>query len=219
MTSRSVTNERKKRPRIRRRRKEQRPGEILDAALRIFAQSGFAGTKLDDVAAAAGIGKGTIYLYFETKEDLFRAVVRQLFLSNFETLRQLVPVEGSSAHAILRRFAERLLTVIESDLGAVIKIVVTESEAFPWIAEFYVREVAGQILPWIESVIAMGIERGEFRRVDPHSVVPLWGAPFLALTILTQTIGRQKALPFEPRTVIDAHVDMFLRGLRPGPLH
>jgi AcrR family transcriptional regulator len=215
MTDGSVAKLRKTRPlrRVRRRRKEQRPREILDAALRMFAQHGFAGTKLDEVATAAGIGKGTIYLYYETKEDLFRAVVRQLFLSNFAVLQQLVAVEGSSAKAILRQFAERLLLMIESDLGAVIKIVITESEAFPWIAEFYLHEIVARIIPWMLGVISMGIERGEFRRIDPRSVVPLWGAPFITLAILRQTIGRRTALPFEPRAVIEAHVEMFLRGL------
>src|SRR5579883_1022372 len=113
------------------RRKDARPGEIIAAALASFAQRGFAATKLEDVAAAAGISKGTIYLYFPTKEDLFRAVVRQAVLPNLQAAEgDLAEHTGSSAD-LLRMLARRFLQLLETDLTAVPKLVVAESGNFP----------------------------------------------------------------------------------------
>src|SRR5271166_5322803 len=118
-------------PRRRARRKEARPGEIVEAALRLFADRGFAATKLEDVAAAAGIGKGTIYLYFPTKEDLFRAVVRQAVLPNLEAAEaDMAAFTGSSAD-LLRLLTQRFLRLLDTDLTAVPKLVVAESGNFP----------------------------------------------------------------------------------------
>src|ERR1700722_15466151 len=94
------------------RRKEARPGEIVTAALASFAERGFAATKLEDVATAAGIGKGTIYLYFPTKEDLFRSVVRQAVLPNLEAAAALLDDPNTSAADILRAIAERFLRLL-----------------------------------------------------------------------------------------------------------
>src|ERR1700733_8433576 len=123
-------------PRRRARRKEARPGEIVEAALRLFADRGFAATKLEDVAAAAGIGKGTIYLYFPTKEDLFRAVVRQAVLPNLAAAEADLANHAGSAADLLRMMAQRFLDALESDLTAIPKLVVAESGNFPAIAQF-----------------------------------------------------------------------------------
>src|ERR1700735_2920949 len=109
-------------PRRRARRKEARPGEIVEAALRLFADRGFAATKLEDVAAAAGIGKGTIYLYFPTKEDLFRTVVRQAVLPNLEAAEALLLDPDAPASDILRAIAERFLVLLDTDLTAIPKL-------------------------------------------------------------------------------------------------
>lgn len=63
---------------VRARRKFERPGEILEAAFEEFVENGYAGTRLEDVAARAGVTKGTIYFYFESKEDVFASMVREL---------------------------------------------------------------------------------------------------------------------------------------------
>src|ERR1700753_80205 len=111
-------------PRRRARRKEARPGEIVEAALRLFADSGLAATKLEDVAAAAGISKGTIYLYFPTKEDLFRAVVRQAVLPNLEMAEGQFSAHTGSCADLLRLLAQRFLQLLDSNLTAVPKLVV-----------------------------------------------------------------------------------------------
>src|ERR1700752_4478168 len=126
---------------IRTRRKDARPGEIIAAALASFAERGYAATKLEDVAAAAGIGKGTIYLYFPTKEDLFRAVVRQAVLPNLEAVAALTADPNAAAGDILRAITERFLLLLDTDLTAIPKLIVAESGNFPAIARFYAEEV------------------------------------------------------------------------------
>jgi AcrR family transcriptional regulator len=195
------------------RRKDARPAEIVAAALALFAERGFAATKLEDVAARAGIGKGTIYLYFPTKEDLFRAVVRQGLVPNLEAAEAMVAAHTGSASDMLREIARHVLRVIESDLTAIPKLVITESGNFPAIAQFYAEEVVKRGIRLIGGVIARGIERGEFRPVDLQSVLPLFVAPFLMMALWRHSLGRHTDIGFDPRKVIETHLDVLLRGL------
>ncbi len=204
-------------PPRRARRKQARPGEIVQAALASFAERGFAATRLEDVAAAAGISKGTIYLYFPTKEDLFRAVVRQAVLPNVAAAEaELVAHTGSSGD-LLRLLAERFLALLDSDLTAIPKLVVAESGNFPAIAQFYADTVLRRAFALVETVLARGMERREFRRMDVHSVLPLFAAPFLLLLLWKHSLGRHTDLGFDPRAVAEAHLDVLLRGLAPDP--
>jgi AcrR family transcriptional regulator len=204
-------------PRRRARRKEARPGEIVEAALRLFADRGFAATKLEDVAAAAGIGKGTIYLYFPTKEDLFRAVVRQAVLPNLAAATAIAQDPDTSAADILRAIAEHFLRLLNTDLTAIPKLVVAESGNFPAIAKFYAEEVILKGMALIRGVLAQGIERGEFRPVDLDSALPLFSAPLLLLLLWKHSLGRHTDIQFDARAVIATHLDVLLRGLAADP--
>lgn len=197
------------------RRKEARPAEIVRAALALFADRGFAATKLEDVAKAAGIGKGTIYLYFPTKDDLFRAVVRQELLPNVEQLEALVARHTGSSAELIRLLAERFLTLFDSPLTAIPKLVVTEAGNFPAIARFYAEEVAGRGIGLLARVFARGVERGEFRPIDPTVAPPLLMAPFMLLILWKHSLGRHTAPLFDPRAMIALHLDTLLRGLAP----
>jgi AcrR family transcriptional regulator len=200
---------------VRTRRKDARPGEIIAAALASFAERGYAATKLEDVAAAAGISKGTIYLYFQTKEDLFRAVVRQAVLPNLEAAEaQFASHEGSCAD-LLRALAQRFLHLLDSDLTAVPKLVIAESGNFPAIAQFYADTVLRRAFALVEGILTRGMERGEFRRLDVHAILPLFAAPFLLLALWKHSLGRHTDLTFAPRAVAEAHLDVLLRGLAP----
>jgi AcrR family transcriptional regulator len=192
------------------RRKEARPGEIVAAALASFAERGYAATKLEDVAAAAGISKGTIYLYFPTKEDLFRAVVRQAVLPNVEAAEAQFASHTGSCADLLRMQAQRFL---DSDLTAIPKLIVAESGNFPAIAQFYADTVLRRAFRLIEGILARGMERGEFRRMDVHATLPLFAAPFLLLALWKHSLGRHTDLSFDARAVAEAHLDVLLRGL------
>jgi AcrR family transcriptional regulator len=195
------------------RRKDARPAEIITAALALFTERGFAATRLEDVAARAGIGKGTIYLYFPTKEELFRAVVRERLAPNLEAMEAIVAGHSGSSAELLRRIAERAQQLIASDITAIPKLVLAESGNFPAIAQLYAEEVARRGIALIERVIALGIATKEFRSLDPHSLVPLFTGPFLVMALWRHSLGRHTDVQFDPRKVIAAHLDVFLRGL------
>ena len=150
------------------RRKEARPGEIVTAALASFAERGYAATKLEDVATAAGISKGTIYLYFPTKEDLFRAVVRQAVLPNVEEAEADLAAHAGSSADLLRMLAQRFLRLLDTDLTAIPKLVVAESGNFPAIAQFYADAVLRRAFHLVEGILTRGIQRGEFRPMDSN---------------------------------------------------
>ncbi len=202
-------------PPRRTRRKEARPGEILAAALALFAEHGFAATRLEDVARRAGLSKGTIYLYFPTKEALFRAVVRQGVVPNIAAMEAMAASHTGSAAALLGEIARRMLSLSESDLAVIPKLVLTESGNFPRIARFYAEEVASRGWRLIASVLARGVERGEFRPLDVPSVVPLFVAPILLLLLWRTSFARHGALPLDPGAILAAHLEMLSRGLAP----
>ena len=204
-------------PRPRSRRKETRPAEITAAALELFLERGFAATKLEDVAARAGVGKGTIYLYFPTKVELFRAVLRVGWLPNLEAAEAIVAEHAGSAAEVLRKLAAHALRIIDSPMIAIPKLVLAESGNFPAIARLYVEEVGTRAIRLLAGVIASGVQRGEFRPVEPAAVVPLFGAPFLMMAMVKHSIGRHTALPFDPAAVIETHLDVLLRGLAAEP--
>ena len=197
------------------RRKEARPSEIVAAALASFAERGYAATKLEDVAAVAGISKGTIYLYFPTKEHLFRAVVEQAVLPNVEAAEGDLAAHTGSSADLLRMLAQRFLRLLDSDLTAVPKLVVAESGNFPEIAQFYADAVLRRAFRLIEGILARGVARGEFRPLDVHATLPLFAGPFLLLALWKHSLGRHTDLSFDPRAVAEAHIETLLRGLAP----
>jgi len=203
--------------RRRARRKEDRPAEIIAAALHLFSERGFAATKLEDVATAAGIGKGTIYLYFPTKEDLFRAVVRQAVLPNLDAVAAMAADPDLRASDILRAMAERFLQLLDTDLTAIPKLVLAESGNFPALARFYAEEVVYKGMALIRAVLARGIERGEFRPVDLDGALPLFSAPLLLLALWKNSLGRHTDIQLDPRKVVTTHLDVLLRGLAADP--
>lgn len=197
------------------RRSEDRPAEIASAALRLFAERGFAATTLEQVARQAGITKGTLYLYFATKEELFRAVVRQELLPNLAGLESFVASYTGSIAALLRLLPASAATLMQSDIAGIPKLVLTEAGNFPEVATFYAEEVLGRGMKLFEQVLRRGIAQGEFREVEPRDLMPIFAGPILILLLAKQSIGRHAALPFDLHTVLCTHIEMFLCGLAP----
>jgi AcrR family transcriptional regulator len=204
-------------PPRRQRRKGARPSEIVEAALALFGERGFAATRLEDVALRAGVSKGTVYLYFPTKEDLFRAVLRQGLLPNLEAMEAAVAADQGPAPALLHQIAERLVGLLDSDLTAIPKLVLAESGNFPAIAQLYADEVVTRAMALLTGILTRGIERGELRRIDPQSAIPSFIAPFLMMALWKHSIGRHTEIAMDPKTVMEAHMDLLLRGLEPRP--
>jgi AcrR family transcriptional regulator len=200
-----------------RRRKEARPEEILAAALESFAERGFAATRLEDVAARAGISKGTLYLYFKSKEELFKAVVRETLLPNLARLETMVgSFEGPSA-LLLEQLLLTIGGVLGSRIGAIPKLVIAEAGNFPDLARFYFDEVIQRGLGLIARILRRGIARGEFRPIDVDRAVFCVIAPMLIAALWKNSLEPYgKAAPLDADALARAHLDLLLRGLRAG---
>jgi AcrR family transcriptional regulator len=196
------------------RRKDARIPEILDAALACFAERGFAGTRMDDIAARAGISKGTIYLYFDSKEAVFKALARQSIGAQLEgVLARVSAFPGPSAELLRFVIATLGNFAAASDRVVLAKVLLAEAGNFPELVEFWRREIVDRGVSMFEIILKRGIARGEFRDVPTQHAARLCIAPVL-LTVLWRTIFAPfDAAPYDYRGLIDTHLETLLRGL------
>ena len=153
----------------RRRCPDERPQQILDAALEIFGERGLAGARLEDIARRAGIAKGTIYLYFPNKEELFREVVRHTVVARFDDAeRDMAPLARESAAGQLRAYLVAWWGFACTDaFQQVYRLIMGEMHRFPEFAEFWAREVVARSHRLVGGIVARGVAAGEFRPIDP----------------------------------------------------
>ena len=150
------------------RRAEDRPREICSAALEVFAEKGFAAAKLDEIARRAGVSKGTLYLYFSDKQELFRAVIRDTISPNIEAVRASLEQTDLPLEEIVRTFLPRFAALAEKlPIGAVAKMVIGESRNFPEIAKVWHDVVLSNAIGTIARIIERAQERGEVRPGGP----------------------------------------------------
>jgi AcrR family transcriptional regulator len=199
------------------RRKEARPSEIVAAALRLFTKRGYAATRLEDVAAAAEISKGTLYLYFANKEELFKAVVRETVLPNLDRAAAIAAEHEGSAGDLLRKLMRHFGAMLETEMAAVPKLVIAEAGNFPELARFYAEAVVSRGVALLAGIIERGVESGEFRPVDIGATVPSILAPFLMMALWKHSLGPHAKLSFDARVVLEGHAELVLRGLAAGP--
>ncbi len=199
------------------RRKEARPGELLEAALELFAEKGFAATRLDNVASRAGVSKGTLYLYFDSKEELFKAVVRSGIVRAIEEGEALVEQFKGSASELLRVFVLGWWERIGStSLSGIPKLMLSEARNFPELADFYYKEVIQRGEQVFRRALERGIESGEFRRVDIGYAVQVLLSPIVMLSVWRHSLGYCQSQPSDPLRYLETYLDLALAGLR-GP--
>lgn len=197
-----------------RRRKQARPPEILDAALAVFAEKGFSAARVEDIAARAGVSKGTVYLYFESKQDMFRALVREGMAASLHTVAAMAARHEGPSADLLRLFLSGTAGVIlGSPLAAVPKIIISESGNFPEIAEFYRREVIDAGLGLLAQIIERGMARHEFRPVVAQHAAMLCIAPVVLSAIWKSCFAQFDPAPFDMQAFISLHLDLFLSGI------
>ncbi len=202
----------------RRRRKDARPQEILDAALASFAEKGFNAARVEDIAARAGVSKGTVYLYFDSKQDMFRALVREGMAANLQSVGAMVARHEGPSSDLLRLFlTTTVAAILTSPLSAVPKIIISESGNFPEITEFYRREVIDVGLGLLAQIIGRGIARGEFRPVATEHAAKLCIAPVVLSAIWKSCFAQFDPAPFDAEAFIAAHLDVFLAGISLHP--
>lgn len=196
-------------------RREARAGAITAAALGVFSEKGFAATRMQDVATRAGIAKGTLYLYFPTKEELFFAVVREALLPRLAAIEAWVAGQASPAPVVLQGLLERARGLGRGGVAAIPRLVLAEAGRNRAIARFYAEEVVARGMRVVAGILARGVARGEFRAVDPMAMAPVVFAPVLLSLLWRDTIGRHAKGPLDPDAMLAAHAETLLRGLAP----
>ena len=196
------------------RRKAARPNEILDAALKVFAEKGYAGARMDDIAARAGVTKGTIYLYFDGKEAVFKSLVRDSIGATLAAVTADARQFQGSAKDLLRVALGALGTLLTSSDRVVLpKIIIAESGNFPELARFYREEIIDKGLALMSGVIAQGVASGEFRDLPVEHIVRLCIAPVLLGAMWRTTFAQFDAQPYDYKGLIDTHLDVLFGGL------
>lgn len=198
---------------LRRRRKEARPGEIASAAIEVFGEKGFAATRIEDIAARAGVSKGTVYLYFENKEALFKAAVEATMQPAVEAAEALAG-ENRPAPVLLREFIfgwwER---VGSTPLGAVPKLLVAEAGNFPEIARWFHDTQINRAHRAMVRIIEQGIAAGEFRPVPPEVASRVVFTPMFAFLIWRRSFGDFMCDLPGPEEFLTQAVDILTHGL------
>jgi len=196
-------------------RPEDRPGEIIAAALALFAEKGFAATRVEEIAARAGLSKAGVYLYFPTKSEIFKATVRETILATVSRLEAMAETFEGSSEELLRRVISAMTRMVGgSAAGAIPRIVLSEAGNFPDIAEFYVKEVVSRGLTVVHGIIARGQARGEFAE-DLGPLTPFIAiAPILTLSMWNHGLGRVLNRPLPTGMFAEDMLKVIGRGLR-----
>jgi AcrR family transcriptional regulator len=207
----------------RRRRKEERPHELLEAAMTLFVERGFAATRSEEVATRAGVSKGTLYLYFPSKVDLFKAVIRTHLTAPIAEAQALADQFSGPTDELLRTLILMIWDRVGlSAAGSICKVIVAEARNFPDVAQFYVQEVIDPTHRLLGSVLRRGIARGEFRAIPVESAIPALIAPALLLAMHQHSIGACPQCGGDPqadRAAIETQIDLILHGLSPAASH
>lgn len=203
-------------PPTRQRRKETRPQELLDAALALFVEKGFAATRSEEVARAAGVSKGTLYLYYPSKEELFKAVVRQTLSQLIAEGQELVDGHVGPTSALLDKLMNTWWERVGNTPAAGIhKVVLSEVRNFPDLAQFYVDEVMKPAKALFSSAVQRGIDRGEFRPLPVREVAMALMAPMIFMALHQHSFGAcpVDGLDLDTASVLRTQLELTLRGL------
>lgn len=197
-----------------RRRKEERPDEILAAALTVFTRDGFAGARLDEIARLAGCTKGTIYVYFESKEDLFKAVVRNLVAPTFRTVETILVDDALDTVTKIKRFITGAYrNIVENPTAAaMIRLLLTDGPRFPELVDIFHSEIGRQGQANMAATLRRGVETGELRPIDPEIAVHVIFGPIVA-TNMRMLMDGGRNVPVDLDKMLQAHLDIVLNGL------
>jgi AcrR family transcriptional regulator len=205
----------------RQRRKEARPQELLDAALALFVEKGFAATRTDEVAQHAGVSKGTLYLYYPSKEELFKAVVRHNLGALIAEGEELAGTfEGSTSELLSTLMRTWWQRVGSTHAAGIHKIVLAEVRNFPELAQFYTDEVMVPADRLFSGCVQRGINSGEFRPMPVHDVAHALIAPLIFMAVHRHSFACcpvHGGVDVDPSVMIDTHLDLVLRGLEVRP--
>ena len=196
------------------RRKDARPQEILQAALQLFVEKGYAAAKMEEIARIAGVTRGTPYLYFANKEEIFKALIRDLLLPKLQLGEAMLAEHSGSSAELLRNFLQTWWQQMESaQLCALPKLILAEAGNFPDVANLYHEQFVLPGLTLIRRILQRGMAQGEFRALDIDMACHVITAPMIMLMI-----DRNSAVPAcldtqEPERYVAVMIDMLLAGI------
>jgi AcrR family transcriptional regulator len=203
----------------RHRRKEARPRELLDAALALFVEKGFAGSRAEDIAARAGVSKATLYLYFASKDDLLKQLIADGFSSHVDTEELEITDDMASGELLRDALTAWRSALMEGDAGGILKLVCTEVRSFPELADLWSRDLIEPVRRLVSRLVLRGIARGEFRRVEPDVVVHALVSPLIVMCLHRHAISPHvppDSLPSFPE-LFSQYFEFVLEGLIPRP--
>jgi AcrR family transcriptional regulator len=179
----------------RRKRKDTRPQEIVAAAFEEFAANGYAATRLEDVASRARVSKGLPYLYFKTKEELFKAVVRSVITSHFDVIREEMERTDLPVEAFLKGpFLAFIQELVCSKRAFIARLLIAEGHKHPELTAFYYEQVVSRGIETMTRLIERGIEQGEFKPTPLRDYPQLLFAPVLTAIIWRALFERHRHL-------------------------
>jgi AcrR family transcriptional regulator len=194
------------------RRKQDRPQEITDAALAAFAEKGYAATRVDDVAKRAGVSKGLLYLYFKTKEELFKAVVRSFVVPRIDALTEIIDSSELSSEEFLRGpFLDFVKTLPGSPISVVIRLMIAEGPKHPDLVQFYWDNVVSRGLGTISELLQRGVQTGEFRKSAVSEQPHLFIMPVLFSVVFNSLFKKQS---MDTNRLIETQIDLLITHLK-----
>ena len=197
------------------RRKDARPGELATAALELFVERGFAATRLDDVAKRAGVSKGTLYLYFDSKDDLFKAVIREGIVSRIVEFEDRMRAYRGSSAELMRLLVKTWWEKIgATKLAGITKLMMSEAGNFPELAKYYHDEVIVRGMALFAAAIQRGIDSGEFRPIELEHTPHICAAPVVMLMLWRNSFDLCGTERMDPDQYLATHTELLLRGLR-----
>ncbi len=200
------------------RRKDARPSELTAAALELFVERGFAATRLDDVARAAGVSKGTLYLYFSSKEELFKAVIQEGIVPLIEEGEAMLAHSDLPSRALLHNLVMNWWQRIgATSLGGVSKLMIAEASNFPEVAAYFHEQVVMRGRDLLRRILKQGIARGEFRAVDIEMQLRILWAPVLMAGIWRHSLGACERTEIPVEQYFAAYFDVVEHGLLSQP--
>jgi AcrR family transcriptional regulator len=198
----------------RQRRKEARPAELLSAALDLFVERGYATTKLDDVASRAGVSKGTLYLYFDSKESLFKAVIEQGILPLLDEGEALLRQHHGDARSLLQMLVLRWWQLLgETSLGGIPKLMIAEAGNFPEVATYYYDNVIVRGRELLRQALQRGVASGEFRQLEIESTIDVIMAPVMMLIVWRYSLAPCGCGKQDPHNYMTTYLDLLMNGL------
>ncbi len=195
-----------------RRRAGARPDEILDAALEVFTERGFGPARVDDIAASAGISKGAVYLYFDSKEALLRGLIEREVAPVAQRLKALAEAGGADPQATLRLIVTTAAELLgDARMFAVPKLVLSVAARFSEIGEFYRKRVVDEAIGAIAALHRKGVASGDFREADSGAVARMVMGPLIVQAMRKHVLGGRDRET--PRARAEAHLDLLFNGL------